>query len=80
MATPFLSIKTLLNQAALVTPEQFEMWGKQWRTAVEGGSDDSLMTSFSREKMENVDVKMLKNLCLLARSNVIAPKDSHMIE
>ncbi|MDB4485377.1 type II/IV secretion system protein, partial [bacterium] len=50
MATPFLSIKTLLNQAALVTPEQFEMWGKQWRTAVEGGSDDSLMTFFSREK------------------------------
>ena len=50
MATPFLSIKTLLNQAALVTPEQFEMWGKQWRTAVEGGSEDSLMTFFSREK------------------------------
>ena len=50
MSTTFLSIKTLLNQAALVTPEQFDTWGKQWRTAVEGGSDDSLLTFFSREK------------------------------
>jgi type II secretion system protein E len=50
MAAPFLSIKTLLDQAALVTPEQFETWSSQWRTAVDGGSDDSLLAFFSREK------------------------------
>ena len=50
MATPFLSIKTLLNQASLVSPEQFDTWSKQWRTAVDGGSDDSLLSFFSREK------------------------------
>ena len=44
------------------------------------GMDLNACTALSREKMENVDVKMLQNLCLLARSNVIAPKDSHMIE
>ena len=50
MATPFLSIKTLLDQASLVSPEQFDTWSKQWRTAVDGGSDDSLLSFFSREK------------------------------
>jgi len=50
MAAPFLSIKTLLSQAALVTNEQFDTWSEQWRTAVDGGSEDSLLAFFSREK------------------------------
>src|SRR5687768_10447248 len=43
------SIKSILAEASLVTPEQFQEWSKAWRTAVEGGSNESLLAFFARE-------------------------------
>ena len=43
------SIKSILAEASLVTPEQFQEWSKAWRTAVEGGSTESLLGFFARE-------------------------------
>ncbi len=43
------SIKSILAQAGLATPEQFSEWSKAWRVAVENGSSESLFTFFSRE-------------------------------
>jgi type II secretion system protein E len=43
------SIKSLLAEASLVTPEQFQEWSKAWRTAVEGGSSEGLLAFFARE-------------------------------
>ena len=43
------SIKSILAEASLVTPEQFQEWSKAWRTTVEGGSTESLLGFFARE-------------------------------
>jgi type II secretion system protein E len=43
------SIKSILAEASLVTPEQFQEWSKAWRIAVEGGSTESLLAFFARE-------------------------------
>jgi type II secretion system protein E len=43
------SIKSILAEASLVTPEQFQEWSKAWRVAVEGGSTESLLGFFARE-------------------------------
>ena len=46
----FNSIKTLLAEAELVTPDQFTEWSKQWRVAVDSGSEETLLGFFSRER------------------------------
>ena len=46
----FNSIKTLLADAELVTPDQFTEWSKQWKVAVDSGSEESLLGFFSRER------------------------------
>ena len=46
----FVSIKNLLAQHALATPEQFDEWNKAWRVAVENGSEESLIAFICREK------------------------------
>src|SRR3954470_3766323 len=43
------SIKSILAEAGLANAEQFVNWSKAWRTAVEGGSSESLLGFFSRE-------------------------------
>ena len=43
------SIKSILAEAGLADTEQFVNWSKAWRTAVEGGSTESLFAFFSRE-------------------------------
>jgi type II secretion system protein E len=43
------SIKSILADAGLADTEQFVNWSKAWRTAVEGGSQESLFAFFSRE-------------------------------
>src|SRR5688572_6801175 len=45
----FVPIKNVLAQAALANSDQFEAWTKEWRIAVENGSQESLVTFFSRE-------------------------------
>ncbi|MSU21340.1 MAG: type II/IV secretion system protein [Pedosphaera sp.] len=45
----FVSIKNVLAQAALANTDQFEAWTKEWRIAVENGSQESLIAFFSRE-------------------------------
>ncbi len=46
----FTSIKSVLAQADLVAPEQFDDWSKAWRVAAENGSQESLFAFFCREK------------------------------
>ncbi|MGN6385892.1 MAG: GspE/PulE family protein [Verrucomicrobiota bacterium] len=43
------SIKTILAEASLVNPEQFQDWSKEWRKASENGSNESLLGFFARE-------------------------------
>jgi type II secretion system protein E len=43
------SIKSILAEAGLADAEQFVNWSKAWRTAVEGGSQETLFSFFSRE-------------------------------
>jgi type II secretion system protein E len=45
----FVSIRSVLAQATLVSPDQFETWLKAWRVAVENGSQEPLLAFFSRE-------------------------------
>lgn len=46
----FVSIKNILAQHALATPEQFDDWNKAWRVASENGSQESLIGFICREK------------------------------
>jgi hypothetical protein len=43
------SIKSILAEASLVNPEQFQEWSKAWRVAVENGSTESMLAFFARE-------------------------------
>ena len=43
------SIKIILAEASLVSPEQFQEWSKAWRVAVENGSNESMLAFFARE-------------------------------
>src|SRR5437868_4595288 len=43
------SIKSIVAEAGLANAEQFVNWSKAWRTAVEGGSNESLFAFFARE-------------------------------
>src|SRR3954462_917515 len=43
------SIKTILAEASLVSLEQFQDWSREWRKAVENGSNESLLAFFARE-------------------------------
>ena len=45
----FVSIKSILAEAALANTDQFDEWSKAWRVAVENGSQDSLLTFICRE-------------------------------
>ncbi len=58
---PLISIKHLLAQHALATPEEFDTWKKAWQIAVEGGSQDTLLGFIAREKGQTEDV-FLQNL------------------
>ncbi|MDB6026734.1 MAG: type secretion system protein [Verrucomicrobiales bacterium] len=53
---PLISIKHLLAQHALATPEQFDTWKQAWQVAVQGGSQESLLGSIAREKGLTEDV------------------------
>jgi type II secretion system protein E len=46
----FTSLKEFLSRTGLATPVQFDEWGKAWRTAAEGGSQESLLAFICREK------------------------------
>ncbi len=50
MAAAFLSIKDILQGANLASGDEFETWTQQWKTAVEGGAQESMLAFFSREK------------------------------
>jgi type II secretion system protein E len=43
------SIKSILAEASLVSPEQFVEWAKAWRVATENGSTESMLAFFARE-------------------------------
>ncbi|MBI2948200.1 MAG: Flp pilus assembly complex ATPase component TadA [Verrucomicrobia bacterium] len=45
----FVSIKNVLAEAALANLDQFDAWVKEWRIAVENGSQESLIAFFCRE-------------------------------
>jgi type II secretion system protein E len=46
----FASLKEFLSRVGLVTPDQFDEWNKAWRIAVQGGSQESLLGFFCRER------------------------------
>ncbi len=46
----FSSIKTLLADAELVSEDQFMEWSQQWKVAVDSGSEEPLLSFFSRER------------------------------
>ena len=50
------SIKSILGEASLVTPEQFQEWSKAWRVAVENGSTEPMLAFFAREGGMSEDV------------------------
>jgi type II secretion system protein E len=45
----FVSIKNVLAQSGLAKADQFQAWNKEWRIAVENGSQEPLIAFFSRE-------------------------------
>ncbi|MBA4149884.1 MAG: type II/IV secretion system protein [Verrucomicrobia bacterium] len=50
-----VSIRNLLAQHALATPEQFDEWNKAWRVAQESGSQESLLAFIIRERGTSED-------------------------
>jgi type II secretion system protein E len=46
----FSSVKNLVAEVAEATPSQFDDWRKTWRTAVDGGSTEPLLTFIARER------------------------------
>ena len=56
----FISIRAFLARMGLATAEQFEEYGKAWRVAVEGGSQESLIAFICREKGLSEDVFLQK--------------------
>ena len=45
----FVSLKNIVADATRATPQQIDDWQKSWRTAVTGGSQDSLLDFVCRE-------------------------------
>ena len=56
----FVSLKNFFAQLGLVTPEQFDEYGKAWRVAVENGSQESLLAFICRERGMAEDVFLQK--------------------
>ena len=56
----FRSIKSVLADAALATPDQFEEWRKAWRIASENGSQEGLLAFFCREAGMSQDIFLQK--------------------
>src|ERR1051325_8303437 len=54
------SIKSILAEAGLANAEEFVNWSKAWRTAVEGGSSESLFAFMSREAGMSEEVFLQK--------------------
>jgi len=47
---PFTSIRDVFARAALATPNEFDEWRKAWHVASESGSQEPMLTFFSRER------------------------------
>src|SRR4051812_43230735 len=56
----FISLKEFLSGMGLATGEQFDEWRKTWRVAVEGGSQESLLSFICRERGMAEDVFLQK--------------------
>jgi type II secretion system protein E len=56
----FISLKAFLSGMELATAEQFDEWRKTWRVAVEGGSQESLLSFICRERGMAEDVFLQK--------------------
>jgi type II secretion system protein E len=52
----FSSVKNLVASVAEASPVQFDDWQKTWRTAVDGGSTEPLLTFIARERGVAEDV------------------------
>jgi type II secretion system protein E len=57
----FESIRSVFARAELANPEQFDVWFKAWRVAVDNGSQDAALTFFGRERGLAEDI-LLQNL------------------
>ena len=56
----FVTLKSFFARLGLVTPEQFDEYGKAWRVAAENGSQESLLTFICRERGMAEDVFLQK--------------------
>ena len=45
-----VSVRSLMAQHNLASPQQFEAWSKAWRTSVQAGSAESLLSFIARER------------------------------
>jgi type II secretion system protein E len=70
------SIKTILAQASLVTPEQFDEWKNAWKKAVDNGSQETLLGFFSREAGLSEDVFLQRLADVLAWPFIDLPRVS----
>src|SRR4051812_4850014 len=68
------SIKSILAEAGLANAEQFVNWSKAWRTAVEGGSSESLFAFMSREAGMSEEVFLQKLAAILGWPFLDLPK------
>jgi type II secretion system protein E len=68
------SIKSILSEAGLANAEQFVNWSKAWRTAVEGGSQESLFAFMAREGGMSEEIFLQKLATILGWPFLDLPK------
>ncbi|HTL73507.1 MAG TPA: type II/IV secretion system protein, partial [bacterium] len=70
----FSPVRNLVATVAEATPAQFDDWRKSWRTAVDAGSTESLLTYVARERGVAEDVFMQRLATALGWPYLDLPK------
>src|SRR5882672_3720890 len=70
----FSPVRNLVATVAEATPAQFDDWRKSWRTAVDAGSAESLLTYVARERGVAEDVFMQRLATALGWPYLDLPK------
>ena len=71
---PFSPVKNLIATVADATPVQFEDWRKSWRTTVDAGSTEPLLTFVARERGVTEDAFVQKLAAALGWPYLDLPK------
>jgi type II secretion system protein E len=70
----FNSVKNLVATVAEASPAQFDDWRKSWRAAVDGGSNESLLSFVARERGVAEDIFMQRLAAALTWPYLDLPK------